>query len=128
MAMLKLRTKAPGKRRPGTVAVLVAVSMIALLSMVALSLDGGTLLAERRHSQATSDSAALSAACDLYDKYWTNSGADPDGIAKTSALKTAFANGYKNDGTLSKVTVNIPPLSVPYQHLRSYAEVVVEYN
>src|SRR3954468_15444720 len=113
----------PRFRRPGAVALYAAATMIALLSTVALTLDGGVLFTERRHAQATADAAALAAACDLYDYYWTNSGQDPGGTAKASALTTAAANGYKNDGTTSKVTVNIPPATGYYAGKRGYAEV-----
>jgi hypothetical protein len=104
-----------------------ALSMVLLLSITAIALDGGVLLTERRHAQATADAAALAAASDLYLNYWTNSGLDPLGTAKASALTTAAANGYKNDGTTSKVTVNIPPLSGDYVGKNNYVEVIVEY-
>ena len=42
--MLRPRTISPAAPRRGTVVVMVAISMIALLGLVALSLDGGTLL------------------------------------------------------------------------------------
>jgi hypothetical protein len=115
-------------RRKGTVAVMAAVCMVLLASIVAIAVDGGTLVAERRHAQSTADAAALSAAADLFNNYWTNSGTDPSGTAKTSALSTASANGYSNDGTTSTVTVNIPPKSGYYTGLAGYVEVIVEYN
>jgi Flp pilus assembly protein TadG len=120
--------KQPRLRRPGAVTIYAAVTMVALLSTLALTIDGGVLFAERRHAQSTADAAALAAACDLYDWYWTNSGADAGGTAKTSALTTAAANGYTNDGTTSKVTVNIPPVSGYYAGRRGYAEVLVEFE
>ena len=57
------------------VVILACVSMVAILGVLALSLDGGSLMAERRKAQAAADAAALAAACDLYDNYWTNNGA-----------------------------------------------------
>jgi hypothetical protein len=36
-------------------------------------------------------------------------------------------NGYNNDGTTNKVTVNIPPLSGPFAGQVAYTEVIVEY-
>lgn len=116
-------------RRRGAVAILVAVAMTALLSIVALSLDGGTLLAERRHAQATADAAAMSAASELFQNYWTDSGADnEDHTAKASALATALANGYEEDGENSTVEVNIPPKYGHYEGVDGYAEVIVEYR
>jgi Flp pilus assembly protein TadG len=115
-------------RRRGVVAVLMALSLVALVSVVALSLDGGTLLTERRRAQATADAAAMAAASELFNNYWITSGADPDGTARASALAEAAANGYSNDGTVSTVTVNIPPASGLYANRRGYVEVLVEYN
>jgi hypothetical protein len=113
-------------RREGKVAVLLAISMTAVVSMLALSLDGGALLSERRHAQAVADSAALAAASDLYYKYWVESGWDTQGTARASALEVAAANGYANDGTHSTVTVHIPPESGPFLGRPGYAEVIVK--
>jgi len=115
-------------RRPGAVVVMVAVCLTLLMAILAISLDGGSLLAERRHAQATADAAALAAASDLYEKYWTNSGLDLNGTAVASALRTAADNGYSNDGSVSRVTVHVPPQTGRYAGLRGYAEVIVEYN
>lgn len=116
-----------GKRR-GAVVVLACISIVALMSVLALSLDGGSLIQERRKAQAAVDAAALAAACDLYDNYWTYNGTDPSGTAKASALSAAKVNGYLNDGTDSIVTVNIPPKSGIYTGVRGYVEVLVEYR
>src|SRR5438093_12570012 len=117
----------PGPRR-GTGAQLVAVCLTHLLGIVAIALDGGALLSERRHAQALADAAARAAACDLYNNYATNQGTDPNGSAVQSALGTAAANGYANDGKSSVVTVNIPPQSGDYVGQAGYAEVLVQYN
>ena len=118
------------RRRPRSaiMAILVAVGLFALLAIVALVLDGGVLLAERRHARAVADAAAFAAACDLYANYSTNNGLDPSGTAAKSAKDTAAANGYSNDGTTSTVTVNIPPASGDYKGQARYAEVLVQYN
>jgi Flp pilus assembly protein TadG len=115
-------------RRRGTVAVAVAFGLITLLGVVALSLDGGALFSRRRSVQAAADAAALAAACDLYNNYWSASGTDPNGTAKASALATALADGYNNDGTTNTVTVNIPPQSGPYAGLAGYVEVIIQFN
>jgi hypothetical protein len=114
--------------RCGVIAVLVAVSLLAILGIVALVLDGGVLMAERRHAQEVADAAALAAACDLYVHYSTNNGLDPSGNAAASALSTAAADGYANDSTTSVVTINIPPKSGDYNGQAGYAEVLVTYN
>ena len=120
--------------RRGAVAVFVAVCVSLLLAIVALALDGGILLSERRHAQAVADAAARAAAADLYLGKSVST-------AQQSALRTAAANGYPNDGTVSIITPNatdagnnplhgiwIPPISGDYIGNPDYAEVAVEWN
>ncbi len=108
--------------RKGMVAVWVAVSLTALMTMLALVMDGGLLLAERRHAQATADAAALAAASSIYVNNGSTTG------ASASALGIASANGYTNDGTTSTVTVNIPPKAGDFINQAGYAEVIVTWN
>lgn len=117
----------PGFRehRRGTVVVASCVAVAAILGVVALSLDGGGLMAERRKAQSAADAAALSAACELYDNYWSYYGADSGATAKASALATAKANGYVT-GETAAVIVNIPPASGYYEGKRGYVEVIIE--
>lgn len=107
---------------------LVAICLIAIVGVVAVALDGGLLLDQRRRVQAAADAAALAAAYDLYGHYASNNGADTGGTAQASALSNAAANGYSNDGTASVVTVHIPPTSGNYVGLAGYAEVIVQSN
>ena len=116
------------KQRHGVVAVLVAVCLVALVSIVALVLDGGTLFDQKRKVQAATDSAAMAAAVDLFSNFQTGQGLDPSGTAKASALLTAKADGFANDGTISVVTVNIPPASGPFAGKANYAEVLITFN
>jgi hypothetical protein len=90
------------------VAAQVALCLTALTAVLAVLLDGGMLLSERRHAQATADAAAMAAASDLYYNWPNNSGSDPNGTATASALSVASKNGYTNNGTTSTVTVNGP--------------------
>jgi hypothetical protein len=114
--------------RRGNVVVLTAVCLTVIMSVVALTLDGGTLLNDRRQAQAVADAAALAAASDLYYNFYTNNGTDPNHTARDSALATAAANGFANDGTVTSVQVNIPPLYGPFAGMAEYAEVIVQYN
>jgi hypothetical protein len=138
--------------RSGSVAVIVAVCLTILMMALAFALDGGILLSERRHAQAVADAAALAAACDLYNNYWSNTGLDKDPYpAAASALSVAQANGYVKGGTAtttsqanstvvfprttttcsttdSSITINIPPLSGDYIGQKGYVEVIVQYN
>jgi hypothetical protein len=121
-----MRTRS--QRRRGTVAVLVAISLIVIIGITAIAVDGGLLLDQRRRAQSAADTAALAAAEDLYYNYFSGQGLDPNNTAQKSALANAAANGYNNDGVTSTVTVNIPPSSGPYAGQASYAEVIIQYN
>jgi hypothetical protein len=116
------------KRRRGTVAVLVALSVTGLFGYVAVSADGGVLLAEHQRTQATADAAAMAAASVLYQHYPTYGGTDPNGTASQAAFDEAANNGYTNDGTHSDVTVNIPPTSGTYAGKVGYVEVLITYH
>ena len=120
--------------RRGTVTPLTVLNLALLVGVVALAVDGGTLMETRRHVQAAADAAALAAAADLYSNYTANQGIDLSGSAQASALATASANGFLNDGVQSTVAINtaaqtyvsgpnagktIPP---------GYVEVVIQYN
>ncbi len=113
--------------RRGMITAQVAMSLTVLMGVLAVVLDGGLLLTERRHAQATADAAALAAASDLYFNWYTNFGTDP-GTAASSAKSVASSNGYANDGTRSVVTVNIPPKSGNFINKAGYAEVIVTWN
>jgi hypothetical protein len=126
MRLLQFSTRS-GTRR-GAVTPLVALCLMFMLpAIVALAVDGGMLLTERRRAQATADAAAMAAACVLYDYYPVDQGQGLVGNPSGAALAVASANGYTNDGVTSSVTVNIPPHSGIYAGLPSYAEVIVTY-
>jgi hypothetical protein len=115
------------RRRRGIVLVLVAFGLVSILGVVALAVDGGVLQLKYREARARADAAAMAAACVLYEEYPKNLGTDPDKHAADAAIANGKQNGIKNDGTTSKIVVNIPPLSGPYKDLNSYAEVYVTY-
>src|SRR5260370_10787793 len=118
----------PLTQRRGAVIPIVALCLLTLLGILAIALDGGILLSERRHAQAVADAAALAAACSLYQNYAADKGLDPNGTAAKNALAYAAAGGYSNDGTQSPVTSNIPPTSGDYVGKARYADVVVQFN
>jgi hypothetical protein len=123
----------PDGRREGTVVVVFAISLVVLLSFVALALDGGMLIDKRRQAQAASDAAALSAANELYANWWLTSaaygaqykGLDPDGKARAAALAAARANGFEDGVDGCAVTVNIPPTSGPFAGQACHTEVII---
>ena len=114
------------ERRRATVTVWVVVCLAVIIGIVALGMDGGRMMEERRHAQSAADAAALAAANDLYFNWWQNQGTDPTGSAQAAALASAAANGYVNDGTASVVTVNIPPSSGTFAGQAEYVEVIVQ--
>ena len=116
------------RRRHGKVVVLVAVCLTGMLGVAAIAVDGGMLMSDRRQAQRAADSAALAAAVDLFTHWNKNAGQDKGGTARESALTTAAANGYSNDGVSSTVTVNIPPASGTFANQTGYAEVLIHYN
>src|SRR6185437_17046795 len=95
--------------RRGTVAVLTALCLVAVMGFAALAIDAGLLHNDRRSAQAAADAAAMAGASSLFANYRTNQGADPTGSAAAKALAAAAANGFNNDGTTNTVVVNIPP-------------------
>src|ERR1043165_9949533 len=94
----------PVWRRKGFVAVFVAVSMVFILGVTAIAIDGGGLLDRRRHAQATADAASMAGASILSSKYPKYNGLDGDGAARAAALAVAASNGFANDDTTSTVT------------------------
>lgn len=90
-----------GGARFGAVAPLVAFSLVGLLGVVAIALEGGMAMDSRRRVQAAADGSALAAATDLFKRYNTSAGQDPQGYAAQSAKTTAAANGFTHgvDGT-----------------------------
>src|SRR6266852_540232 len=101
-----IRRSRTGHRR-GVAAVIVVISLTVLVGVAAITVDGGMALTERRRAQTAADAAALAAAADLFTNFSSNAGEDPFGKARASAVTTAAANGYNNDGTRSTVIVRI---------------------
>src|SRR5438067_2306761 len=114
--------------RRGHTLVLVVLCLIRIMGVVAVVVEGGLLLSDYRRVQRAAESAALAAATDLFTNANTHGGTDPQGTAKKSALTTAAANGFADDGTNSTVTVNIPPKSGTFSGQKGFAEVLVTYN
>jgi Flp pilus assembly protein TadG len=137
------RTVHPPRARRGTVCVLVALCLTLLMTVVAVTVDGGILLTERRHAQAVADSAAMAGACVLYTYYPSDHPAAGSATSHTDAAKqaardVAAANGYIGTGsadqingkaTNATVTLNIPPTSGPYKdRTDGFIEVIVVYQ
>jgi len=132
--MARNRKQKPLVLRRGAIVVLIAVCLTFVLAFVAIAVDGGGLLEQRRNAQATADAAALAAAEDLFRKYPSQKGVDVSGTASAAALAIAAVNGFNNDGTSNTVTVRLNPQTfaggpsagqiVP----KGYVEVTVQRN
>ncbi len=125
------RTNSQRLRRKGTVAVMVAISLVPLIGVTAFAIDGGLLIAAKRRAQTVADAAAHASACQLYAKRTSDpSGLDSNGSARAAALSNASANDFNNDGSTNTVKVNIPPSnqSKLFQFKPGYSEVVIVYN
>lgn len=127
----------PPPRRGGAVAPLVAISIVAILAVTGLVIDGGFVLTERRRAQSVADASALAAAQDLL-----NNKSLPQAVK--SAYEYADLNGYHTDSSGWKVvpsgsppsvastlaqgevtiSVNIPPKSGPHAGNREFVEVI----
>jgi Putative Flp pilus-assembly TadE/G-like len=116
------------RARRGSALAVTGVSLVAIMGVMAVVLDGGLLMSERRHAQSVADASAMAAAYSLYNNYTQNQGLDPSGTAAKEARSIASDNGYVNDGVTSTVTVNIPPLTGSHIGKSGYVEVNLQYN
>lgn len=121
--MFHRRTKrGPVARRRGFIAVFAALMMIPLIGMLALAIDGGMMMANRRQVQAAVDSAALAAAGSVYNDI--SGGNSPDYTkAQSVAQQIAAKNGYTTG-----VEFNQPPTQGAYIGKAGYLEVIVTYD
>lgn len=100
-------------RQQGQVAILFAMMLSALIGIVALSIDGGFVLAERRQAQSAADAGALAAAKSILDRQ------------STSAITAAGTSyGSRNaDVPAGNVAVHHPPTSGEHAGDMNYVEV-----
>lgn len=114
--------------RKGAVACMVAASMTMLCGVMALTLDAGITIGERRRAQAVADASAHAAADSLKTNYEMDKGLDPSGSARAAALEIASKNGYANDTTTSTVELHVPPSSGQFRGQEGYAEAIVSHK
>jgi uncharacterized membrane protein len=62
---MRIQTNRSRSRR-GVSLVLIVISLVSLMGVLAVSLEGGLLVTEHRNAQATADAAAMAAAADMY--------------------------------------------------------------
>ena len=88
------RRGSPGRGEQGSVAVLVAVALTALLGMAGLAVDGGRLYAERTRLQAAADAAALAGVAAL-----------PEDPARARALAAEYLGRNGVDAGMARIEV-----------------------
>src|SRR5580658_7820360 len=95
-----------GRDESGASAMVVGLSMTAMLGFAGMAVDVGVWYADRRTVQDAADSAAFSGAKDLY-------AGDTTAGAQANAIAVATQYGYTNAVGGATVTVNSPPASGP---------------
>ena len=104
--------------RSGATAVVIGVTMTALLGFAGLAVDAGVWYADRRHAQAASDSAAYSAAIDI-------AAGDTVAGARTAAKAITAQYGLTDGAGGVTVTLNSPPATGPNTATTGAVEVIV---
>lgn len=103
------------KSERGQAMILIVFSILGILGMSALAIDGGNAYADRRRAETAASAAALTASITRIK----------GGDWRAAALAAAAANGYDNNGISNTVELNTPPLSGPYVGNSEYIEVIV---
>ena len=101
----------------GQALIIIVFSIIALVGMIGLAIDGGNAFADRRRAQNAADAAALAGAVERVNNNtytWVN-----------AVYTSAALNGYNNDGNTNVVSVSSPPVSGTYVGNVEYIQVVI---
>jgi len=101
----------------GTILVITAIVLIALVGLLGLVIDAGQLMTGHRKTQNAADAAATAAAMELMT-------GKSNSTATTAA--TAFVTQYNGMPTAT-VRVDIPPATGPHQGNSNFIEVLVSY-
>lgn len=92
----------------GQIIVLFALSIVAVIAMVGLVLDGGDTFSQRRSQQTGADMAALAGANAYLNSYMTGSSAvSATAAATAAATASATANGFTSGTAGSTVSVRV---------------------
>ena len=95
--------------------IMIVFSLIGLLGASALAIDGSNAYVDRQKAENAASATALTAAITRIE----------GGNWRSTALATAAANGYDNNGITSTVELNTPPTSEPYTGNPEYIEVII---
>ena len=111
----------PSQRESGQILVLTTVSMIALLGIMAISLDASFMFEKRNQLHAAADAAAKSAAIEVI----RNPSVSQSSLEKF-ADQQIIAHGFQPArlGGTASIVVNRPPLSGTFVGNTNYVEVI----
>ena len=103
------------KGERGQAIIIIVFSIIGIIGVSSLAIDGGNALIDRRKTETAASAAALAGAvARINGDDW-----------RAAALAAARMNGYDNNGITNTVELNTPPLSGPYAENSEYIEVIV---
>ena len=106
------------KEDGGQAIVLLAISMLALLMVIGLATDAGQLYSAKRAEQEAADAGAFAGGVVLYQ-------GGTQAQARAAAIADATRNGFTDNGTTVRVTVNAPPLGGAFANNNKYVEVII---
>src|SRR5579864_2583591 len=99
----------------GQVMVLICLAMVAILGLIGVVADVGTLQAQKQSMQTAADSAALAAAQE-----------STYGDTVAAGKADAASNGFTDGANSVAVSINNPPTSGPNAGTSGYLEAVVK--
>jgi Flp pilus assembly protein TadG len=111
-----LVTRHARARQRGAVAIIVAVSLVALMGFVAIAVDVGNLFYSQRQLQAATDAAALAGAVDLWSNTWTTAQTD------AKAYSASQGNSLTSNVSVTSTTVTglqLSSVALPYAQATS---------
>lgn len=96
----------------GQAMIIIVLSIVALIAITGLAVDGGIVYASRRQAQNAADTAAMAGALARINAI--EGGIPYSTPMRNAALERANSNGYNNNGTSNSVEVHNPPESGYY--------------
>ncbi len=128
--------KATRRSERGQLLIIFVFSIIGLVAITGLAIDGGNLYANRRQAQNAADAAALAGAVVKVEEQKDGTADCNDTTTPsscwskvvTAALDRAEENGFPNNISTSSVYINMPPLNdLPYSDCSRYDMDCYEY-
>src|SRR5579862_3567587 len=116
---MKRNVHSSSKER-GFIALMYAAMITVIIGFAGLAVDVGYLEYQKRRIQAAADAAALSALREIEHGTTTAS------VLTTVGRDASAMNGFANDGTTIKVTINNPPKSGNFTTNSKAVEAVVQ--